>query len=252
MLRERGVSVALRPVSTPEDLFLAVAIDRSKSSPCIIASPTTSGEDQRSQARTFLFDYRIGFEKNVVPAIAEHMNLRPNSVTALSTLIETLLQIFHSKEASLLETRIGLDDEGSLQVRGAEFGFDDAAFRSNRQLDVQKLRDVQDEVPEEVEAEKDGIVYIKFVSVSSSSGKQTRLTGDRFPGEGNIGTLGQAVIHRAISMDMLTFISERSRSCHEHGGRAGRSRRHMCQLPRHRRQSNHRDGKKLLPDHPER
>ena len=35
--------------------------------------------------------------------------------------------------------------------------------RGGRQKDIQALRNIAEEVPEEVEAEKDGIVYIKFV-----------------------------------------------------------------------------------------
>lgn len=41
--------------------------------------------------------------------------------------------------------------------------FDDAAYRSTkRQEDIHRLRQKDQEVPEEVEAEKDGIVYVKF------------------------------------------------------------------------------------------
>lgn len=56
------------------------------------------------------------------------------------------------------------ESEESLQVSGAKFGFDDAAYRSSgRQQEVHSLRSDAEEVPEEVEAEKDGIVYVKCV-----------------------------------------------------------------------------------------
>jgi succinyl-CoA synthetase alpha subunit len=52
---------------------------------------------------------------------------------------------------------------GELKVVGACFGFDDAAYRScGRQADLQQLRDVVAEDPAEIEAEKNGIVYIKL------------------------------------------------------------------------------------------
>lgn len=164
MLRERNVSVSFSPEAASEERLLAISIDRSKFSPCIVASPTTNTEDQPFRARRFPFDYRIGFDPNDIPSIVEHLELPANSATAFSTLVQALLEMFRSKEAFLLETRFAVNNEGDLQVRGARFGFDDAAFKSNRQLDVQKLRNVEDEVPEEVEAEKDGIVYIKSVS----------------------------------------------------------------------------------------
>lgn len=62
----------------------------------------------------------------------------------------------------MLETRVGVSPEGGLEVYDAGFGLDDAAFRSSgRQEDVQRLRNREEEVWEEVEAEKDGIVYVK-------------------------------------------------------------------------------------------
>lgn len=163
MLRERGISVSLTQSPAAEERLLAISIDRSRFSPCIVASPTTNTEVQPSQARRFTFDYRTGFDLNDITSVTEHLELPANSAAALSRLVQALLEIFRTKEAFLLETRIALDEEGELQVRGARFGFDDAAFKSNRQLDVQKLRDVENEVPEEVEAERDGIVYIKFL-----------------------------------------------------------------------------------------
>ena len=162
MLRERGVSVLLTSSPAAEERLLAISIDRSRFSPCIVASPTTNTKDQLSRARRFAFDYRTGFDLSDVPSMTEHLELPANSSAALSTLVQALLDIFRNKEAFLLETRFAFDAEGGLQVRGTRFGFDDAAFKSNRQLDVHKLRDVENEVPEEVEAEKDGIVYIKL------------------------------------------------------------------------------------------
>jgi len=164
MLRERGISTSETPRVAAEECLLAVSIDRSKFSPCIVASPTTENHDEVfSQSRRFPLDYRNGFDESIVPSVAEHLQLPPGSSAALSNLIRNLWEIFTRREAFVLETRIVLNDEGDVQVRGARFGFDDAAFKSNRQQDVQKLRDVQDEIPEEVEAEKDGIVYIRFV-----------------------------------------------------------------------------------------
>lgn len=174
MLREQGVSVSLSPDPDPAERLIAISIDRSSSSPCIVASPTTSTEDQPFQARRFPFDYRTGFDLDYIPSISEHLGLTANSAAALSALVQALLKLFRAKEAFLLETRFAFNDEGELHVRGARFGFDDAAFKSNRQLDVQKLRDVEDEVPEEVEAGKDGIVYIKFVSTLSTNREAQR------------------------------------------------------------------------------
>jgi succinyl-CoA synthetase alpha subunit len=81
---------------------------------------------------------------------------------SLLKLISGLFYIFIKKEAFLLETMF-VERLGDLKVVGAHFGFDDAAFRSTkRQSDVHALRAIGDEDPQELEAEKDGIVYIKL------------------------------------------------------------------------------------------
>ncbi|KAI9879400.1 MAG: hypothetical protein M1830_008619 [Pleopsidium flavum] len=193
MLGERGISTSETPLVAAEECFLAVSIDRSRFSPSIVASPTADDHNwMSSQSRRFTFDYRTGFDENMVLSIAEHLRLPPTSIVTLSHLIRNLLQIFKNKEAFLLETRLALDDEGNVQVRGARFGFDDAAFKSNRQQDVQNLRNVQDEIPEEIEAEKDGIVYI------------------RLPGEGSIGTL---VNGAGLAMNTVDALADHGGKC---------------------------------------
>jgi succinyl-CoA synthetase alpha subunit len=82
--------------------LLAVAVDRQKLSPCVIASPTI----------------RVSFPK----------------------LITGLVALYMRKEAFLLETKL-VESLGGLRVVGARFGFDDAAFRSaKRQMDIHSLR----------------------------------------------------------------------------------------------------------------
>lgn len=96
--------------------------------------------------------------------MTSYVGLPESSRGKLASLIQTLWNIFKEKEAFVLETRVGASANGSLEVRGARFGFDDAAFRSSgRQEEIHSLRNTAEEVPEEVEAEKDGIVYVKWV-----------------------------------------------------------------------------------------
>lgn len=81
-----------------------------------------------------------------------------------------LWRIFRDREAYLLEVRVRQSEEGWLEVLNARFGFDDAAFRSaGRQESLHRLRRKEEEVSEEVEAEKDGIVYVKYVFCANTS-----------------------------------------------------------------------------------
>ncbi len=163
ILHDRGVAISTIPPRGAEQYNLAVSIDRSRCAPCLVASSIATRDKQAYQPRRFPFDYRTGVNDSVVTAVAEHLGIPPCSRAVLSDLIRILWDIFTSKEAFLLELRIALGDRGDVHVLKSRFGFDDAAFKSKRQLDVQMLRDVQEQDPEEVEAEKDGIVYIRFV-----------------------------------------------------------------------------------------
>ncbi|RMJ21098.1 Succinyl-CoA [Aspergillus sp. HF37] len=111
----------------------------------------------------------------------------------MAHLIEVLWQTFTEKEAFSLETRVGSSSGGALEVRGARFGFDDAALKSSgRQESVHQLRDKESEVPEEVEAEKDGIVYVKL------------------DGAGKIGTL---VNGAGLAMNTVDAITQQGGAC---------------------------------------
>lgn len=79
------------------------------------------------------------------------------------------MNVFVTKEAFLLEVKAGIaPDTNDIHIIDARFGFDDAAHRSSgRQSDIHALRNKADEVPAEVEAEKDGIVYITYVGSSA-------------------------------------------------------------------------------------
>ena len=72
-----------------------------------------------------------------------------------------LLSLFSKSDAILLDVWC-IDESEQLVAIKAKLIIDDAAYRSaGRQKDLQALRDVEQEVAEEVEAEQDGIVYIK-------------------------------------------------------------------------------------------
>ena len=118
-----------------------------------------------AQSRRFPFSYNLATFENdsVISRIASHLCLPASAEDQLASLVQALWEIFKEKEAFVLETRIGLSTGGNLEVHGAHFGFDDAAYRSSgRQEEIHSLRNKAEEVPEEVEAEKDGIVYIKY------------------------------------------------------------------------------------------
>lgn len=155
-------SIPVNEQTHPSDLSISISIDRTSLSPCIVASP--NAEFNPTTSRRFPFSYTETDLKNnaLVSAVASFIGLPESSHDKLASLVQALWKIFKEKEAFVLETRVGASADGSLEVRGARFGFDDAAFRSSgRQEEIHSLRNTAEEVVEEVEAEKDGIVYVK-------------------------------------------------------------------------------------------
>lgn len=171
LLRQHGISTS-NSLGHATQHLLAVAIDRTNKCPTIIVSPTAIKSDIiPAETRSYPFDYQTGYDKALVPQIALHLNIHPSAQASLETLLTRLVGLFMEKEAFLLETKV-VEHLGGLEVTAAHFGFDDAAFRSTkRQSDIHGLRQVDAEDPAEIEAEKEGIVYIKYA------------------GSGNIGTL---------------------------------------------------------------
>jgi succinyl-CoA synthetase alpha subunit len=182
--------------------MLGVAVDRASLSPCIIASPATDPERSHAEMKKFPFDYRKGLDPIRVDEIAQHLQLSEASRKSLQKLITSLTDLYMKKEAFLLETMF-VERLGELKVVGANFGFDDAAFRSTkRQEDIHALRRVEIEDPQEVEADKDGIVYIKLA------------------GNGNIGTLVNGAGLAMNTVDALADAGGQAANFLDTGGKA--------------------------------
>lgn len=158
-------SVPINEASSSSDALISICVDRTALSPCIIASPNAS---DLHKAQRFPFTYtQANFDTSpVIAKVTSHLGLPESAHGKLAGLVQALWKIFKEKEAFMLETRVGTSADGNLEVHGARFGFDDAAFRSSkRQEEIHSLRNTAEEVPEEVEAEKDGIVYVKYVEL---------------------------------------------------------------------------------------
>lgn len=164
MLKEKSIAVR-ETAPSKGDFFVTLTVDRTSLSPSILASSTADFEP--SLTGRFPFPYanpNLGAGSSLLKAVGAHLHTPDEAFENLAQLIQSLWQIFKEKEGFLLEVRANLSTNG-LEVRGARFGFDDAAYKSSgRQEALHKLRNKAEEVPEEVEAEKDGIVYVKYVS----------------------------------------------------------------------------------------
>lgn len=201
LLRERGIN-ASEYSGKGRRRMLAVAVNRDTRSPCIIASPAIDQENPHIGAKNFPFDYRALLEPSQILEIAKHLQLEGSSKESLPKLINGLIDLYMKKEAFLLETLV-VERLGDLKVVGAHFSFDDAAYRSTkRQGDIHALRQIEDEDSHEVEAEKDGIVYIKLA------------------GNGNIGTLVNGAGLAMNTVDALADAGGKAANFLDTGGKA--------------------------------
>ena len=138
LLREQGINAS--PFSgTGTRRLLAIGIDRSARSPCIIASPAFESPEA---AKRFPFPSSASGlaadEQLAVGRIAAHMQLGrgQQTVDSLRAVLRALAVLFRDREAFFLETHV-VERLGALKVVGARFGLDDAAFRSaGRQADL--------------------------------------------------------------------------------------------------------------------
>lgn len=162
MLEDLGVPISKSEDPESKDYFLTLAVDRTNYTPCIVTSFSIGGESPHLHAKSYPLELDRVEDDSTLSSIATDLNCKEESLDSLSLLLSSLIDIFFGKEASSLSTRVTRNQHGELAVARAEFSFDDAAFRSSkRNADLQEMRDTTSEVPEEREAEKDGIVYIK-------------------------------------------------------------------------------------------
>ena len=175
MLKHKGVAMTEQEDPEARDYFLTVTFDRNLYKPCIITSFSIGGESAHIHAKSYPMEFgdHGAYITHVDSVLSDFRvksptgEMRQRSWDSLAKILSSLVEIFYEKEASSLYTRVTSDMRGSFTVARADFEFDDGALQSRRQLDIKAMQDITKEVPEEVEAEKDGIIYIKSVTIPS-------------------------------------------------------------------------------------
>uniref|UniRef100_A0A8H7NC88 ATP-grasp domain-containing protein n=1 Tax=Bionectria ochroleuca TaxID=29856 RepID=A0A8H7NC88_BIOOC len=156
------VSQALEPT---EEWSLAMTIDRENCFPVILVSKT-KGTDADSEVMSFPFSISQGITPELLSRVSKHIarDSPPSqaSTESLVKILNGLYKIFTDKDGTNLEiTRLARTaTDGSFTCLSTAFTFDDAAAK--RRPDLFALRDVSQDVPEEIEAARYGIVYVRM------------------------------------------------------------------------------------------
>ena len=158
--------------ASSDAFYVGLTVDRSERQPCIRVSPTTDVTTFRETAKRFPFDQRDVPPESLIQAAIDHINAN-GSFEHLTGLIKALAKMYKEKEAVTLSCSVSIGQDGNLRLHAPSMvlQFDDSAFKSSkRQQDIHSLRQKEREHPEEVEAEKDGIVFVRLEDEGANIG----------------------------------------------------------------------------------
>ncbi|KAF2211424.1 hypothetical protein CERZMDRAFT_68564 [Cercospora zeae-maydis SCOH1-5] len=162
----QGVTLALD--EAPKDgYYVGIIVDRTERCPCIAVAPTADPSTIDARVKRFPYDWREGPSESLIASAVDYLQIGSQETARqqITQLITSLAKMYTDKEAIILSGCLSIGGSGNLQLHQPSLTlmFDDAAYRSSkRQEDIHRLRQIDQEVPEEVEAEQDGIVYVKF------------------------------------------------------------------------------------------
>ncbi|KAF5568596.1 succinyl ligase subunit beta [Fusarium napiforme] len=163
--RDLTIPVYMEKVVEPEEKWrLTMAVDRERYRPIIKIRDAKSHKGlpnviyESAFQEVFEFSLSTGITEELLTDIAQSFHLGKTSKESLREVIERLFNIFRDKEALSLETDLLFLKDGTFMCNNSDFFFDDAAW--SRQQKLFALRDKKQEIPEEVRAEKHGLVYV--------------------------------------------------------------------------------------------
>lgn len=153
-----------------KELYLSLLVDRDTGCPTFIAS-TEGGMDIEEVAEKTpekvlkeRIDPAVGFQGHNGRSLAFGLKLQelePAVVKPFLKMLENLYRLFMEKNASLVEINpLVITSDKQLIALDGKVSFDDSALFKHP--DIQKLRDLHEEEPMEIEAGKHNLNYVKL------------------------------------------------------------------------------------------
>ncbi|HTQ38868.1 MAG TPA: ADP-forming succinate--CoA ligase subunit beta [Pirellulales bacterium] len=160
VLVEEGCEIA-------RELYLGILVDRAMAGPVLIASPAggMNIEDVAAKTPELIFKEPFspdaGLQPYQVRKLAEKLELKAGSVRSAEKFLRLLCKVFVNKDCSLVEVNpLVVTKSGDLLALDAKMSFDDNALF--RHPELTELRDIAEEEPTEVRAQKAGLSYVKL------------------------------------------------------------------------------------------
>ena len=151
-----------------KEFYLSCLVDRESSKIAFIAS-TEGGMDiekiaseKPDKIKTVKVDFKNeGLSEKEIDNIINIFNLEKEQKNSANKLIKSLYKILIEKDASLIEINpLIITKDKKILCLDAKMNFDDNALY--RRPEIQKLRDLNEEDPAEIEASKFDLAYIKL------------------------------------------------------------------------------------------
>ena len=154
-------------VDIAKEYYLALLVDRETGRIAVVASTEGGMEiekvahDSPEKIATITIDPATGLMPHHGREVAAALGLTGDLAKQAGKVLGGLYQAFVGTDASQIEINpLAVDDQGRLLVLDAKVGFDsNAAFRHP---DLEQLRDLSEEDPQEIEASKYDLSYIKL------------------------------------------------------------------------------------------
>jgi succinyl-CoA synthetase beta subunit len=191
------------------ELYLAILLDRAKSRVLIMASAEGGTEIEEVAAHSpekilkVWIDPVAGLGGWQARELAFGLGLSGRSVGSFAKLLSGLYTVYMAEDCSMLEINpLIVTEDGEVLPLDAKITFDDNALF--RHPDVQGMRDLTEEDPQEVEAGKYDLSYVKL--------------------DGNIGCLVNGAGLAMATMDIIKFYGEEPANFLDVGGGASKEK----------------------------
>jgi succinyl-CoA synthetase beta subunit len=149
------------------EAYLAILMDRQNQCPSIVSSPQggmdieTVAKESPDQIHNVKVDINQGVTPELAQQVAKTLGFSSKATPQAAETVEKLYKCFREKDATQIEINpLSETTEHEVLAMDAKLGFDDNA--SFRQEEVWSWRDLTQEDPQEIEASKSNLNFIKL------------------------------------------------------------------------------------------
>ena len=150
-----------------QEYYLGVVLDRAQEMPVMMASTEGGVEIEEVAAKSpekiikVAIDPAIGFQGYHGRELAFGLGLSKEQIKSFIPFAQALYRCYMENDANMVEINpLVLTGEGGFVALDAKMGFDDNALY--RHSAIESMRDLSEEEPSEIEADKYGLSYVKL------------------------------------------------------------------------------------------